>query len=440
MEEKVGNVPGARLLFEVSTTLVYAGRNAVGIVRAEREIASHLLRLADPAVRFVLLRGGTLSEITPEQVGAAVRPPPPDTAVAALAVRPGIGDRCRQRGQALVRGLARAILALLPARQVERLRRWRRGRGLRAVAGTSFAPRPGDVLMLVGLLWNFVDCQRLAALQRQSGLAVVPLIHDLIPVRFPAFIGDGGAFYARFFADLFACSTKLLCNSRCTETDVLAFLAAIGRAPLPTAVLPLGANLPVRPDGTPFAAQPFGEKLEKGRFALTVGTVEMRKNHALLLDLWEDLSAEPDFDLDLVIVGRPGWGAKATIARLYQSQFPGSRVLWFPHLADGALAWLYERCHMVLYPSFYEGWGLPVMEALAYGRPVIASDRGATPEAAFGLATLLDPANGAGWRAAILAAARTPRRNVATPPLPTWNETMHALLAEARAASPSGEA
>ncbi len=136
--------------------------------------------------------------------------------------------------------------------------------------------------------------------------------------------------------------------------------------------------------------------------------------------------SDPSFDLDLVIVGMPGWCADDVIARLEGLKGFGSRVLWFKRMSDAGLSWLYEHCHVSLFPSLYEGWGLPVVEALQHGRPVIASNRGATPEAGLGLATILDPDDRAGWRAAVIAASRAPRQfiNVEPERFPDWDSTV----------------
>ena len=80
-------------------------------------------------------------------------------------------------------------------------------------------------------------------------------------------------------------------------------------------------------------------------------------------------------------------------------------------------------CHVFLYPSLYEGWGLPVVEALQHGRPVIASNRGGVPEAGLGLAEIIDPDDQQAWRRAIIAAAQSPRGQVLAQGIPTWDHT-----------------
>jgi len=154
-----------------------------------------------------------------------------------------------------------------------------------------------------------------------------------------------------------------------------------------------------------------------------VGTFEIRKNYSLLIDVWHDLVANDQFDLDLVIVGRLGWCVDDVVGKLYGSQLFQTRIFWMQGISDGALSWLYESCHVFLFPSLYEGWGLPVIEALQHGRPVIASNRGAVPEAALGVAHLIDPDDHDAWHGAILTAAKSPRRDINVWNIPSWDDT-----------------
>jgi glycosyltransferase involved in cell wall biosynthesis len=190
--------------------------------------------------------------------------------------------------------------------------------------------------------------------------------------------------------------------------------------------------MPAPSDPAAIAEAGLLPRFGRRRFALTVGTFEIRKNHRLLIDLWHELVADPGFDLDLVIVGMPGWRVDDVIARLEASPLFGTRIFWLRRLPDAALSWLYDNCHVMLFPSFYEGWGLPVVEALQHGRPVIASNRGATPEAGLGAALLLDPEDPAAWGAAIRMAAATPRQSITVARIPDWDTTareMKSILA-----------
>jgi glycosyltransferase involved in cell wall biosynthesis len=162
--------------------------------------------------------------------------------------------------------------------------------------------------------------------------------------------------------------------------------------------------------------------LSSRKFALAVGTVEVRKNHRLLLDAWDHLVGDPEFNLDLVIAGARGWLVDDVIERLESSPLYGQHIFWFSDLGDSAISWLYERCHVALYPSLYEGWGLPVVEALQHRRPVIASNRGAVPEAGLCIAHIIDPDDLGAWCEAISAIARSPRTETPLFQPPSWDE------------------
>ena len=164
------------------------------------------------------------------------------------------------------------------------------------------------------------------------------------------------------------------------------------------------------------------------QFALSVGSVERRKNLGILVRIWETLSDRNDFDLDLVLVGRAAEWDDAAVREVEASPLLGRRIFWFDECSDDVLGLLYRQADALLYPSFAEGWGLPVSEALAVGTPVIASHAGAIPEAASGFATLLDPASEGAWRSAVLdiSASAPPRLPRVHPP--TWDAAAAAVV------------
>jgi glycosyltransferase involved in cell wall biosynthesis len=115
------------------------------------------------------------------------------------------------------------------------------------------------------------------------------------------------------------------------------------------------------------------------RFLLCVGTLEPRKNHLLLFDALE--SIDPHRTLPLVIAGGVGWSADGIVERARALERSG-RVMLLNYVDDQLLPRLYASATAVMYPSWYEGFGLPVLEGLAAGRPVIASDVPAHKEVA----------------------------------------------------------
>ncbi len=143
-------------------------------------------------------------------------------------------------------------------------------------------------------------------------------------------------------------------------------------------------------------------------YFLVVSTIEARKNHFLLLNLWRRLVAEfGEATPKLVIAGKRGWEAQTPLAILDRARELGPYVYEAGAVPDEALNILRRQATAVLMPSFVEGFGLPVMEALAVDTPVIASDIPVFREFVGNHAELLDPLDGPSWRRAILDYAKT---------------------------------
>ncbi len=143
-------------------------------------------------------------------------------------------------------------------------------------------------------------------------------------------------------------------------------------------VVPLGVTSSV-------PAGPLPEGLEPG-FILAVGTIEPRKNYPRLLAAYRELRARIEAP-PLVIAGRPGWAYGDTLEKIRSE--PGVRYLG--HVDEPTLAALYESAVALAFPSLYEGFGLPLLEAMARGLPAVVGATGALPELAGDAAVLVDP-------------------------------------------------
>jgi alpha-1,3-rhamnosyl/mannosyltransferase len=126
------------------------------------------------------------------------------------------------------------------------------------------------------------------------------------------------------------------------------------------------------------------------QFYLFVGTIQPRKNLERLLDAHATLSLSRQKDVPLVIVGRLGWGCEALMARLNDESLQG-RVYWSDYLPDMEVRILMQMARALVFPSLYEGFGLPVVEAFASGLPVITSNTTSLPEVAGDAALLVNP-------------------------------------------------
>ncbi|MEI2653989.1 MAG: glycosyltransferase family 1 protein [Microthrixaceae bacterium] len=207
-----------------------------------------------------------------------------------------------------------------------------------------------------------------------GGVAIAALQYDLIPHTHPQwFIPQMvDVFLAHVDAHLDAGST-FLCISEHTRSDLLEYAAGRGAIPIASVFrlgdTPLATAAPPEPgDGNPPGVAPY---------FLTVGTVEPRKGHTTILDAFDKVRADHP-DAELVVVGRAGWNNDEVIDRPTQRSHG---VVWRTDVSDAELDRLYRGAAAVIVASVTEGFGLPVVEALQRGVPVLSSRGGALPEA-----------------------------------------------------------
>ena len=151
--------------------------------------------------------------------------------------------------------------------------------------------------------------------------------------------------------------------------------------------IPLGVN-PLMRRVEPTAEFALRYKISRP-FILTVGVLEPRKNQVMLLEVLRELRAQ-GHDLELIIIGRPGWRWKDPLALESNRDLkPWVRIL--ADISDSDLIEFYNRAELFMYPSFYEGFGLPILEAMACGAPVISSSASSMPEVAGSAALFGNP-------------------------------------------------
>jgi glycosyltransferase involved in cell wall biosynthesis len=185
-------------------------------------------------------------------------------------------------------------------------------------------------------------------------------VHDLAVLRNPGAFNQWTRRYSRLAVPRVARAARLvIAVSEFTRGEIVELL----RVPEERIrVIPNGVGAPFTPDG------PAAE----GDYVLAVGTLEPRKNLAVAQQAAHRLA------VDLKVVGAQGWG--------------GVRVEgWLGRVSDPELAALYRGARCLVYPSLYEGFGIPVLEAMACGTPVVTGAGGATAEVAGGAAVLVDP-------------------------------------------------
>jgi glycosyltransferase involved in cell wall biosynthesis len=156
-------------------------------------------------------------------------------------------------------------------------------------------------------------------------------------------------------------------------------------------VLPNGVSSVFHPVAREVAQRSMRTSLPRAPFILTVGDLQPRKNHLGLIHAFGDLiQAHPQLPHHLLMVGKETWHAPAVRAAAKKSRVAG-RIHFTGFVDDEELRRLYGACDLFVYPSFYEGFGLPILEAMACGRAVACSNTSAMPEVADSAALLFDP-------------------------------------------------
>ncbi|MBZ5723443.1 MAG: glycosyltransferase family 4 protein [Acidobacteriia bacterium] len=146
------------------------------------------------------------------------------------------------------------------------------------------------------------------------------------------------------------------------------------------------------PDSLPALRSERLAMLESARFWLSVGTIEPRKNHRSLLEAYSRLRSAMGSAYPLVLAGGRGWLMEAFLDDLRSLEL-GRDVILTGYVSDAELKWLYQNCFAFVYPSLFEGFGMPVLEALGLGAPVLCSNTSSLPEAAGDAAVLFDPSD-----------------------------------------------
>lgn len=226
----------------------------------------------------------------------------------------------------------------------------------------------------------------------------VPMVHDLIPITHPEYARDrGDEQHRRRISTISRLASGIIVNSAATG-DVLAPLLSnvalrrhIAVAHLGTdsdeEEMGIGGNLPPPP-------KPY---------FVCVGTIEPRKNHLLLLNIWKRMAERYGLATpELHLVGKRGWENEQIIDMLDRCRPLKGLVFEHGKMSDRQMYPLMRNARALLLPSFAEGFGMPVPEALAIGLPVIASDIEALREVGGNVPEYLDPLDGPAWQAAII--------------------------------------
>jgi glycosyltransferase involved in cell wall biosynthesis len=240
-----------------------------------------------------------------------------------------------------------------------------------------------SVLCLLGAAWVHQDyIQRVLALKRQFGTRFVMTVHDLIPVYARETCDqDTARVFEEFMRRALRHVDHVLSVSENTAKDIARYTETLQIPTPPITVTKNGSSFAEFLPNATTAGQLRASDIPE-RFVLFVATIEGRKNHQLMLDIWRRMIAEGDDPPHLICVGRLGWKSSSFISTLVETNYLDGKVMLLRDISDTDLKLLYSGCLFTVCPTLYEGWGLPVGESLALGKICVSSDRASIPEVA----------------------------------------------------------
>jgi len=243
------------------------------------------------------------------------------------------------------------------------------------------------------------DTKLVRSIMKTERARMVTLVHDVIPLTHPEFARvNGAAEQARRIRTINLFADGVIGNSQATIDAIQPHLTP--RRGRITRVAHLGCEWSDTPP-------PAVTDAEGRPYFLCLATIEPRKNHLLLLNIWRRMVEQMgDNAPRLILIGRRGWENENVIDILERATVLHGHVEEMADVDDRTLVTLLAGARAVLLPSFAEGYGMPVAEALAAGVPVIASDIQALREVGETVPEYLDPIDGLGWLEMVLDYAR----------------------------------
>ncbi len=252
---------------------------------------------------------------------------------------------------------------------------------------------PGEVFLMAGAFWGVAGMGKLLQGLKSSGVIIGVFIHDIIPIVAPEYFqAHDIRLFSKAITEALNFAGFLLTTSEYNKETLIEHMASRNIGPLPVHVVPLGHVFPP-PETQSEVSTAVSAILDKN-YALCVGTIEVRKNPVYLFQIWKLLVKSGRQDIPyLVFAGRNGWFVQDLLDQLKACDYLGGRIIVLHNVTDGELDLLYQKCLLTMFPSFLEGWGLPVGESLAHGKICLCSESGGIPDVGGELADYLDPYN-----------------------------------------------
>jgi hypothetical protein len=382
-----------RILYDVSGIHEWTG-NFTGIQRVAYNLAKELHESGATAEYFVYSHGafrvisfGDLEARVQGRLGLSnAKPSAQRASLRTVHHHVMVGAKRSVRGTKLEQPMRVAYGNL---RNVYRSSRRFRQKTATQLASLPF--KPEDIVVVVDGNWQFSGFdEAIVTAKSKIGFKLVHFVQDLTAVRNPALVNKGAKkIIGSYFENIFPAADLLLAISQSTKRDIEWYADQLGMQLPRSEVIILGDNSVSKSSNQPVANNYSIEQ----PFVLVVGTIEIRKNYTALYYAYK-LAHQKSIELPhLVIVGHRGWMADEVYELLTKDTDLASKISILQNVNDAELERFYENCLFTIFPSFYEGWGLPVAESFAHGKLCVSSNTSSMPEVGGDLATYVSPYN-----------------------------------------------
>ena len=249
----------------------------------------------------------------------------------------------------------------------------------------------GSVFFDIDSVWSCrMTRSTLYPMLKNQGLKIITHVYDIIPITHPQYCHENTVMhFIEYLGATLQYADKLIVNTQATADQILTVCKRMNREMPPYVVAPLGCDFK-KPDTDIVPTTHINEKgeeeldnefkhlipspdvtdiIEAGKYILMVGTIEPRKNHSLVLDALDN-----GLNVNVVFAGRIGWNVAPLIARIKTHPLYQQRLFLINNANDAAINKLYENAFLLAFPTFNEGFGLPIIESIQRGTLVIASD------------------------------------------------------------------
>lgn len=269
----------------------------------------------------------------------------------------------------------------------------------------------GDVCISLSATWglqNYGDM--IAAHKRRSGAKCINIIYDLIPTLFPQWVLPGQSHFITLWArQQIENADTVLAISKFQKEEISKYIADERLPPRSIDVIHLGDNPRLMTAGTAGESLPLPRYVPERGFAICVSTLDVRKNQGLLYHVWRRLAEELGANCpQLLLIGTPHLHVSDLLFQIRNDPLVNRLVVHLHNVSDEELAWYYRNCQFTIYPSLYEGWGLPISESLSLGKYCIAGNKTSLPEAGGDLVDYFDPVDFVGCHKLVHRAATDP--------------------------------